>query len=77
MLLFCVKTIVKVSRKFELARLKKKKKKKKKKKQEKHFGGLATFWFGSFTMLFSAIGYVFCHENTRRRTVRMLLWLIS
>jgi len=29
MLLFCVKTIVKGSRKFELARLKKKKKKKK------------------------------------------------
>ena len=36
MLLFCAKTIVKESRKFELARLKKKKKKKKKKK-EKHF----------------------------------------
>ena len=35
MLLFCAKTIVKESRKFELARLKKKKKKKKKK--EKHF----------------------------------------
>jgi len=34
MLLFCAKTIVKESRKFELARLKKKKKKKKK---EKHF----------------------------------------
>jgi len=40
-LLFCAKTIVKESRKFELARLKKKKKKKKKKKEkkkEKHFG---------------------------------------
>ena len=33
MLLFCAKTIVKESRKFELARLKKKKKKKKKKKE--------------------------------------------
>ena len=44
MLLFCAKTIVKESRKFELARLKKKKKKKKK---EKHFGCLATFWFGA------------------------------
>ena len=53
MLLFCAKTIVKESRKFELARLKKKKKKKKKKK-EKHFGRLATFWFGTFAMRFSA-----------------------
>jgi len=41
MLLFCAKTIVKESRKFELARLKeKKKKKKKKKKKEKR----KTFW---------------------------------
>jgi len=50
---------VKESRKFELARLKKKKKKKekkKKKKKEKHFGRLATFWFGAFTMLCSATG---------------------
>jgi len=62
MLLFCAKTIVKESRKFELARLKKKKKKKKKK--GKHFGHLATFWFGAFTMLFSATGCVFRHENT-------------
>jgi len=35
MLLFCVKTIVKESRKFELAHLKKKKKKKKNKKKKK------------------------------------------
>ena len=56
MLLFCAKTIVKESRKFELARLKKKKKKKKK---EKHFGRLATCWFGTFAMLFSATGCVF------------------
>jgi len=35
MLLFCVKTIVKESRNFELAHLKKK-------KNEKHFGHLAT-----------------------------------
>jgi len=43
MQLFCAKTIVKESRKFELARLKKKKKKmkKKKKKKEKH---LAVWW---------------------------------
>jgi len=37
MLLFCVKTIMKESCKFELAHLKKKKKKKERKK-EKHFG---------------------------------------
>ena len=55
---------MKESRKFELARLKKKKKKKKKK--EKHFGHLATFWFGTFAMHFSATGHVVCHENTRR-----------
>jgi len=54
MLLFCAKTIVKESLKFELARLKKKKKKKK-----KHFGRLVTFWFGTFAMLFSATGCVF------------------
>jgi len=58
MLLFCVKTIVKESRKYELARLKKKKKRKKKKK-EKHFGCLVTFWFGTFAMLFSATGVLF------------------
>jgi len=52
MLLFCAKTIVNESRKFELARLKKKKK-------EKHFGRLATFWFGTFAMPCSATGYVF------------------
>ena len=63
-MLFCAKTIVKESRKFELARLKKKKKKKKKK--EKHFGRLVTFWFGTFAMPFSATGYVFHHKNTRR-----------
>ena len=64
-------TIVKESRKFELARLKKKKKKKKKKKRkkkkkEKHFGCLATFWYGAFTILFSATGCVSRHENTQK-----------
>jgi len=60
MLLFCSKTIVKESRKFELARLKKEKKKKK----EKHFGRLVIFWFSTFAMLFSATGCVVRHENT-------------
>ena len=69
-MLFCAKTIVKESSKFELARLKKKrKKKKKKKKKEKRFGRLVTFWFGTFAMLFSTTGCVFRHENTRRWTV--------
>ena len=36
----------------------------KKKKKEKHFGCPATFWFGTFAMLFSATGCVVCHENT-------------
>jgi len=61
MLLFCAKTIMKESHKFELARLKKKKKKKKKK--EKHFCRLVTFWFGTFAMLFSTCGCVVCHET--------------
>jgi len=57
MLLFCAKTVVKESGKFELTRLKKKKKKKKK---EKHFDRLATstFWFGAFAMLCSATGCI-------------------
>ena len=63
MLLFCAKTIVKESRKFELACLKKKKRK------EKHFGRLVTFWFGTFSMPFSATRCVFRHENTQRWTV--------
>jgi len=54
MLLFCVKTILKESRKFELARLK---------KTKKNFGRLVTFWFGTFAILFSATGVV-RHENT-------------
>ena len=61
MLLFCVKTVVKVSHNFDLACLKNKKKRKK----EKHFGHLVTFWFGTFAMLFRATGHVFCHENTQ------------
>jgi len=48
LLLFCAKSIVKESCKFELTHLKKKKKERKK---EKHFGHLATFWFGTFMML--------------------------
>ena len=59
MLLFCAKTVVKESRKFELARLKKKKKKKK----EKHFGRLATFWFGTFAMVLAPLGVLFVRKT--------------
>ena len=52
MLLFCAKTIVKESLKFELAHLKKK-------KEEKHFGCLVTFWFGTFAMFLAPLGMLF------------------
>ena len=54
-LLFCAKTIMKESRNFEVARLKKK-------KEEKHFGHLATFWFDTFVMLFCPTRHVVGHE---------------
>jgi len=57
-MLFCAKTIVKESHKFELARLKKKK--------GKHFGHLVTFSFGTFAMPFSTTGCVIRRENTQR-----------
>ena len=55
---FCVKTIVKESRKFELARLKKKNKKKKKKK-EKHFDRLVTFWLVPSRCFLAPLGVLF------------------
>ena len=66
MLLFCVKTIMKESRNFEVAHLKKKKKKKKK-KEEKHFGCLVTFWFGIFVMLFCPTRHVVGHEALKNK----------
>jgi len=48
-----VKTIVKASRNFEPAHLKKTKKE----------GRLATFWFGTFVMLFLTTWCVVCHEK--------------
>jgi len=62
MQLFRAKTIIKESRKFELARLKKKKKKKKK---EKHFGHLATFWGGTFAMIFTVFFIMKTLEDER------------
>jgi len=52
MLLFCAKTIVKESCKFELARLKKKKK-------EKKNCRLATFWFGTLRCFLAPLGVLF------------------
>ena len=53
---------MKGSLKFELASLKKKKKKKKKK--EKHFGRLATFWFGTFAMFLAPLGVLFVMKHS-------------
>ena len=60
MLLICAETIVKESRKFELARLKKKKKK------EKHFGRLGSVLSRCFL---APQGVLFVIKNTRRWTV--------
>ena len=51
---FVQKKIVKESCKFKLAHLKK--------KERKHFGCLATFWFGILTIFFHATGCVVGHE---------------
>jgi len=59
MLLFYANTILKESHNFELAVWRRRKK-------EKRFGCLATFWFGTFAMLFCATGHIVCHENTWR-----------
>ena len=50
MLLFCAKTIVKESRKYWTSPSEEEE------EQQQHFGHLATFWFGTFVMLFSATG---------------------
>jgi len=39
---------------------------KEREEEEEDFGYLATFWFSTFAMLFSATGCVVRHENTRR-----------
>jgi len=33
-------------------------------KKEKHFGHLATFWFGTFAVIFCATEFAVYHENT-------------
>ena len=52
MLLFCAKTIVKESHKFELEE-EEEEEEEEKEEERKHFGHLVTFWFGTFAMLFS------------------------
>jgi len=61
MLLFCAKTIVKESRKFELARLKKEERRRRKKKEEKHLARFASSWFGTFVMFSRAAVSVVGH----------------
>jgi len=63
MLLFCAKTIVKVT---QILTSPSEEEEEEEEEEEKRFGSLATFWFGAFAMLFSATGYVFRHENTQK-----------
>ena len=53
-------TVVRESAKFELARLKKEE------EEETDFGGLATFWRGTFAMVIHNTGSLLGQENTRR-----------
>ena len=69
MLLFCANTVVRESAKFELARLKKEDSEEKKKKKKTDFGGLATFWRGTFATVIHDTGSLLGQENTRRRIV--------
>ena len=61
MLLFCAKTIVKEIRNFRTSPSEEEEEERKK---NMHLGRLATFWFGTFTVLFSA-------------TIGMLLFMIT
>jgi len=51
MLLFCAKTVAKVSHNFELASLKKKRKKKKKKRKKRRRRKNWPLWFGTRVLL--------------------------
>ena len=51
------------SAKFELARLKKEE------EEENDFGGLATFWRGTFATVIHDTGGLLGQENTQRRIV--------
>ena len=66
MLLFCANTVVRESAKFELARLKKEGEEEEEEEEENHFGGLATFWCGTFATVIHDTGSLLGQENTRR-----------
>ena len=67
MLLFCAKTIVKESRKFETSLSEEEEEEEEEEEvEENHFGRLETFWFGTFAVLFSTTGCVVRNENTQR-----------
>ena len=67
-LLFCAKSIVKESHKFELGRQRRRRRKK-----EKHFGRLATFWFGTFAMLLVPLSVLFIKSQsfTEKKSVEL------
>ena len=70
MLLFCANTVVRESAKFELPRLKKEEEEEEEEEEEKNdFGGLATFWRGTFATVIHDTGSLLGQENTRRRIV--------
>ena len=62
MLLFCANTVVRESAKFELVHLKKEEEE----EEETDFGGLTTFWCGTFATVFHDTGSLLGQENTRR-----------
>ena len=68
MLLFCAKSIVKESHKFELGRQRRRRRKK-----EKHFGRLATFWLGTFAMLLVPLSVLFIKSQsfTEKKSVEL------
>ena len=64
MLLFCVKTIVKVMQiRTSPSEEEEKEEEEEEEEEEEDFGRLVTFWFGTFAMLFSATGCVVRHRR--------------
>ena len=66
MLLFCANTVVRESAKFEPSPSEERRRRIKKKTD---FGGLATFWRGTFATVIHDTGSLLGKENTRRRIV--------
>ena len=71
MLLFCAHTVVRESAKFELARLKKEEEEEEEEENRfcSVFGGLATFWRGTFATVIHDTGSLLGQENTGRQIV--------